>query len=278
MGWLSDTLGGIGDFFGVGDLLGGIGGGLDYAQQRKDSKKAQMRQYEQALYMSNTAHQREVADLRAAGLNPVLSVMGGSGASSAMPSVSQLPHSDSSGVARAQLREQKRLNSAAIEKSAAEAASARAVAANQAEQAKTEATKRQLNLASVALSTAHQLEAEAQASRTRNSERIDSARWTADSQMGYEEWRKKKRQNEFFDWVKSRKDPLFYNQARALEMFGASAFQILFGQSLLWQDQMDSWYHDWNDKGKRFLRWEGDTLKKGIKGLGKGLGNASRFL
>lgn len=81
---------GLADF-----VVPGVSGALDIVgtvMQNDASARQAARQMDFQREMSSTAHQREVADLRAAGLNPILSATGGSGAST--PSGAMAPQSN----------------------------------------------------------------------------------------------------------------------------------------------------------------------------------------
>ncbi|WNK13944.1 MAG: DNA pilot protein [Microvirus sp.] len=78
-------------FPGIGSIVGGALGGIGSVISGLFAQSSAKRQMDFQERMSSTAHQREVTDLRAAGLNPILSASHG-GASSPGGASAQMPN------------------------------------------------------------------------------------------------------------------------------------------------------------------------------------------
>jgi len=86
MGWLSDAFSGS-----AGGIIGGAMGLFGSKESAKKSQKEAARNRAFQQQMSDTAHQREMVDLRAAGLNPILTATGGQGASTPPGGMASIP-------------------------------------------------------------------------------------------------------------------------------------------------------------------------------------------
>ncbi len=134
MGWLAAAVPSI--ISGVSSFIGGRARNRASAAEARRNRKFQER-------MSSTAHQREVLDLRKAGLNPILSATGGSGASTPGGSMAQfqdvMTPAVNSAIAGRRLSQEMRnmkatervaVTQAALNQSAADLNSARAAFTN----------------------------------------------------------------------------------------------------------------------------------------------------
>lgn len=86
---------------GVGAIGGGLLSSSGQSSANSMSNKMALRQMAFQKWMAQHAHQNEVADLRAAGLNPILSATGGSGAATPSGSAPTYENEKSVGVSTA---------------------------------------------------------------------------------------------------------------------------------------------------------------------------------